>query len=501
MNIMDASFRRDTLIGRSIALPFQRQFLWPALLLALFAAISAASVLYSKEATWALLVPLIVIGAIAALWIIGLAVAGSTGAIIAYLALVCFITDGQFRARGAGEITTDWQSALKFGLWAGAGVIGFAHLPRLRTLLSRPGPACWLAYITIAMVSSSYAPTPAYSFGCAFSLLCFFAFAFTLTTKLTEKQVLWTLTSTLAVFLLIGWVVYYEVPSLGVTQFSTYINTVVMRMCGIAGQANNLGTVCATYIGAVYLLWAGGYCRLLFALPLGAFGAITLISSDARTGMISIAVAIAVAELARSIWALVAAALVAVTGSILYFVFGINMTMLGTTFSRSGDPQEVLTLTGRFDIWAFVWQKILEQPMFGWGYNASKAILSQYLGFKDDLIVDTAHNMLLQSLFSVGIIGTLPIVIMVFILLYNMVVRPNRFRDLFLISLIVDGISDTSALGTTPTVLTLLFLVISVLPPTPARVRIQRSAGRKPAHAAVMRRQPALAAARQGLSA
>ena len=67
MNIMDASIRRDALIGRSIALPFQRQFLWPALLLVLFAAISAASVLYSKEAAWTLLVPLIVIGAIAAL--------------------------------------------------------------------------------------------------------------------------------------------------------------------------------------------------------------------------------------------------------------------------------------------------------------------------------------------------------------------------------------------------------------------------------------------------
>jgi exopolysaccharide production protein ExoQ len=466
---MATSIRRDTLNGPSVGSLFQRQFLWVGLLVLLFASISAASVMYSGEAPWAILVPLVVIGVAAGLWIIGLAVGGSTWAIIAYLALVCFITDGQFRARGAGEITTDWQSALKFGLWTGAGVIGFAHLPRLRTLLSQPGPACWLAYITIAIVSSAYAPTPAYSFGCAFSLLCFFAFAFTLTTKVTESQFLWTLSTTLGVFLVIGWIVYYEVPTLGVTQFSTYVNTVVMRMCGIAGQANNLGTVCATYIGAVYLLWRGGYCRLLHALPLAGLGAATLVASDARTGMISIAVGIVGAELARWTWALVASALVVVLGGILYFILGLNVGMIGTAFSRSGDPNEVLTLTGRFDIWAYVWQEILEHPLFGWGYNASKPLLSQYLGFKDDLVVDTAHNMLLQSLFSVGLIGTIPILVVILILFVNLLKRPNRFRDLFLISLVVDGISDTSALGTTPTVLTLLFLIISILPTAPAR--------------------------------
>jgi O-antigen ligase len=158
-----------------------------------------------------------------------------------------------------------------------------------------------------------------------------------------------------------------------------------------------------------------------------------------------------------------------VLGGILYFILGLNVGMIGTAFSRSGDPNEVLTLTGRFDIWAYVWQEILEHPLFGWGYNASKPLLSQYLGFKDDLVVDTAHNMLLQSLFSVGLIGTIPIIIVILMLFVNLLKRPNRFRDLFLISLVVDGISDTSALGTTPTVLTLLFLIISILPTAPAR--------------------------------
>lgn len=500
--MMNASIMRGIpSIGHPSNLSFQRHFLLAALLVLAFAAISAASVFYSIEASWALLVPLIVAGVIVGLWVIGLAVGGSTGAIIAYLALICFITDGQFRIRGAGEIATDWQSALKFGLWAGAGLIGFAHLPRLGTLLNRPGPVCWLAYITVAMVSSAYAPTPAYSFGCAFSLLCFFAFALTMTNKLTESQVLWTVTTSLGVFLLIGWGVYYAYPELGVSRFSTFLNTVVIRMCGIAGQANNLGTVCATYIGAVYLLWSLGYCRLLYALPLGLLGAATVISADARTGMISAVGAIVIAELARSIWALIAAALAAVTGCILYFVLGLNLGFLGTTFSRSGDPTEVMTLTGRLDIWEFVWQKILEQPLFGWGYNASKTVLGQYLGFRDDLMVDTAHNMLLQSLLSVGFIGTAPIIILVFVLLFNMVTRPNRFRDLFLVSLIIDGISDTSALGTTPTVLTLLFLVISVLPPTPARARQQVAGRRMPAGETVTGRREASPAMPQGLPA
>src|SRR5262249_38395615 len=148
-------------------------------------------------------------------------------------------------------------------------------------------------------------------------------------------------------------------------------------------------------------------------------------------------------------------------------VFSLRLDALGGHFSRSGDPTEVFTLTGRLEIWQFVWERIVERPLFGWGYSASKVLLPNYTGFQDNLLIDTAHNMLLQSLLSVGFVGTLPILAVTFYLLYSVVFRPYPFRDMFFLITIISAISDTAALGTTPTMLTLLFIMASVLPKAP----------------------------------
>ncbi len=466
---MIASFTQMTASRRRLP-PDTRHL--PVLTIAIlsFAALSAVAIQLSDQASWVIFTPLIAIGLIVGLWITARAVSGSTSAIITYLVLVVFISDAQFRARGAGEIGTDWQSLLKFALWIGAGAIGLANAPPLRSWAGRFGPACWLAYAVMAMISSSYAPAPVYSFGCAFALLCLLPFTLALITKLSESQFLWTLTLTLAAFLVIGWVVYYENPRLGTSEFWTY-RGIELRMCGIAGQANNLGSVCAKYLGAVFLLWYSGRCRPRLAVPLAALGIVTLNASDARTGMIAIAGAIGGVLLARSMKTLISATLAAIAGTVAIMVFSLRLDALGGHFSRSGDPTEVFTLTGRFEIWEFVWQRITERPLFGWGYSASKVLLPQYTGFQDNLMVDTAHNMLLQSLLSVGFLGTLPALAVTLYLFYSLIFRPYPFRDLFFLVVIISAISDTSALGTTPTILTLLFMMASVLPKAPARGR------------------------------
>ncbi|MDB5393541.1 MAG: hypothetical protein JWM91_1047 [Rhodospirillales bacterium] len=474
MTTMDSRARTD--ISKRLMQPDLGHLPIVAIVILAFAIISAIAVRMSGQAGWIIYTPLIAIGAAIAVWIIVRAASGSTSAIIIYLALVVFISDAQFRARGAGEIGSDWQSVLKFALWTGVGIIGLATAPPIRVWLRRPASLCWLAYAVIAMTSSLYAPAPVYSFGCAFTLLCFLPFAFTLIDKLSEGQFLWTITGTFAVFLSIGWVVFYEDPKLGTSEFWTY-SGLELRMCGIAGQANNLGAICAKYLGAVFLLWISGRCRLRYAVPLAALGIATLAASDARTGMIAVVVAIAGVLLARSMKALVGATLVAITGALATLVFSFRLDALGSHFSRSGDPTEVFTLTGRIEIWQFIWEKITERPFFGWGYSASKVLLPEHLGFQDGLKVDTAHNMLLQSLLSVGFVGTAPVVAVALYLLFNMLYRPYPLRDLFFLIVMISAISDTSALGTTPTVLTLLLFVASVLPQAPTRRQPMLSAG------------------------
>lgn len=431
--------------------------------IAALALLTAIAGLVLDNAAWAAAAPLGLSVALFTVWLILQAAAGSKRAIAFYLALIVFVTDAQFRARGAGEIGADWQNMMKFALWAGAGVIGFARMPPLGRAFGRLGPACCLAFIVAAVVSTIYSPAPGYTLGCALALLCFLVFAYALLDRLSEAEILWTIVASLTAFLLIGWVVYYENPTLGTSKF--WVDDIIeLRMCGIAGQANNLAAACAKFLGALFLLWWSGRIRLLVLAPLSALGLITLAASEGRTAMLAIMAAVAVVILARSLWLAAAAVLGGVGAILAVTVLSLRFDMITDRLSRSGDPNEVFTLTGRLDIWHVVWTRIAQKPLLGWGYNASKVVLGQFEGFNYGLMVDTAHNMFLQLLLSIGFVGTLPVIVVLLSLIWNVVVRPYPFRDFFLTVIVVTGISDAIALGSTPTVMTLLFFIICILP-------------------------------------
>ena len=412
---------------------------------------------------WAPLIPLGLGAAILGGWLVLAAIYGSPTAIMLYFAAIAFMTDAQFRVRGAGEISADWQSALKFLLWLGAGVIGIAHMPPLRVMLGRPACVLWLAYILVALASAIFSPVPAYSFGCALALFCLFAFSFSLTTKLTQPQFLWTLLLSVTVFNIGGWAVFYAYPELG-TSAAWTTSGLLMRMCGLAGQATNLGAICAKAVGAAFILYYTHKRGRGLSLVLGVFAFVTLLKSDARTTEIATVIGIAAIIASRSVWRVGGGLLLSLSCLFVLQVFPQVGGMLGSSFSRSGDPTEVYTLTGRLEIWDFAWQQIKLSPIVGYGYNSSKVVLGSHIGFENGLMVDSAHNLYLQNLLSVGLIGMIPLVLLLGYLAYRCVVRPIPLVCYTLVIVLVSSISDTDSIGTTPTLMTVLFFVVSVMP-------------------------------------
>ena len=220
------------------------------------------STMLSNSIPWAPYIPLGLVALGLAGWVVLAAIYASPTAIMLYFGVVMFVTDGVFRLRAPGDNSLDWQSFLKFLLWLGAGVIGFAHMPPIRQLLARPACACWLAYICVALASAIYSPTPAYSFAAALAVFCLFAFAFTLTRHLSEGQILWTMLISLTIFNIGGWIVFYAVPDLGISEGELIADlTFGQRMAGLAGQANNLGSVCSVAVGAAFVLWYTGRAK------------------------------------------------------------------------------------------------------------------------------------------------------------------------------------------------------------------------------------------------
>ena len=441
----------------------QRDIQLIVIVLVCTALVFLASAFLADTIPWAPFIPLGIIATGLGAWLVLAAALGSPVAIMVYFSALAFMTNAQFRVRGAGEMSGDWQSALKFLIWIGAGVVGYLHMPPLRVLLARPGCACLLAYICMALASSIYSPVPGYSFGCALALLCLFAFSFSLTTRITESQLLWTLLITLTIFNIGGWFVFFAIPDLG-TSAAWTTSGMMMRMCGLAGQATNLGAVCAKAIGAAFILWYTHRCGTLAAIILGGFALATLIKSDARTTEIAAIAGVGAILASRSLWLSVGGMFGATTGLLLLQFFPNLIKVLGNQASRSGDPTEVYTLTGRLEIWDFAWSQILRNPILGYGYNSSKVVLGSYMGFENGLMVDSAHNLYLQNLLSVGALGMIPLVILLIYIAIRCIVHPIPIVVYMFVLVLISSISDTDTIGTTPSLMTVLFFIICVWP-------------------------------------
>jgi len=166
-------------------------------------------------------------------------------------------------------------------------------------------------------------------------------------------------------------------------------------------------------------------------------------------------VGIAAVILRRSVWLWGSAALGAAVLALLALSVQLRDVMsLSGGLSRSGDPSELFTLTGRTEIWEFAWDKIVLSPWIGYGYNSSKFILPEFDGLPG-LKVDEAHNMLLQNLLAVGVIGTIPLLCMILHMLADFIRAPDPRRDLFTFLMLVWGVTVAGAFGSTPTVLSL----------------------------------------------
>lgn len=419
------------------------------------AALILLSVRLGRDQDVMLLLPVVIVLAAAAGWVALLACAGQGWAMLAVLVVLAFVNDALFRQRDPGEIGLDWQNALKFALWGLAWLIGICNLPRTWPLL-RGGAFVWMSlYLGYALLSSFYSAAPLYSFSTAFGLTGMALFAAALAVSATEKQILLSFALSLFVFVLVGWVAYYAAPDIGRSLFITSHGTVVERMCGLAGQPNALGAGIAVLLALVCLLWVRGHIGVLAVAVLGGGGLFTLLVADSRTALLGLIIGIAAITLRRSIWLYGPAIL----GGCVLALGGLSIQLrdlmsLSGGLSRSGDATELFTLTGRTEIWEFAWDKILLNPWIGYGYNSSKFILPQFDGLPG-LKVDEAHNMLLQNLLAVGVVGTIPLIGFLLTCLADYVRAPDARRDIFTFIILVWGITVAGAFGSTPTTMSL----------------------------------------------
>jgi O-antigen ligase len=370
---------------------------------------------------------------------------GRRWAWIAFLALYIFLSEVNLRTRPIGAGGMDWQVAMKLAVWFGGAILAMLRINAVFELLRTPIGAAATCFLSFLLLSSAWAPEPGDSLVSSILLICTLLFAMAMVAELSIRDIL--------IGLAIGYCTIV-LPSLAISPFMVSFAPVnadslgeADRLRGFTTHPVSLAALCSMLIVCCVSLMFYMPKRRIVLGGLIVLALVTLMLSQSRMALVAVLVSGFVFWLRirpGASWLIPIGVLAATAVTLTTASVGLENVLpkeLVNLVSRSGDINELLTLTGRSFIWEFTLNQIAEAPILGHGHNSAEPIfLERFLYFT----VTHAHNLILQSLFSVGMVGTLFLVTILVIQLRTFLVSPDLFRDVMLLTLLVSGITETA---------------------------------------------------------
>ncbi len=358
----------------------------------------------------ALLVPLGLAATALGIWFLVQAASGRIWALSLMTAFALIVPNISFIERDLSESTNlDAQKGLKLVLWLAMGVVAAARWPHYKHLLGDRLVGAFLLFSLLAALSTLWSPTPAYTAAGGLSLVASLLFCCAIAAELPDEIFFKTIVGSMILYLAMNLAAGLFVPAVSWALSQGDENS--YRLAGVASHPNVLAKEIASFIClAVPLAMLRDQRRL--AIGLGLAGFVLMLMTGSRTSLIAIVAAFAIPVMMESrvkvgplAWA------GALAGGMVLVVMSTGLVALPAnllgSMSRGGDGSEILTMTGRTELWAFVWEKIQQAPLLGHGFNTAQTVLSIDWWGQPDAAVG-AHNMWLQSLLTLGIAGTIP---------------------------------------------------------------------------------------------
>lgn len=327
------------------------------------------------------------------------------------LSLLYFAQDFTLRQGLVGGGGTDLQSLVK-GLIA-ALLLGYGLFNGLSKTTRHPVLGLWLVYALFAAFTASYSSARALGIGSGMALVGI-ALGTAQAASRSEKG--------LAAY----WVGLYSAAVLASVLSLILLATVPMmardladpgafRLRGVTGSANSLGPIMAVgmIIGLSMVkrtqgLW-GKRLHWVFILTL----LVALVLTNSRSSMIGAVAGVAAVAVIRRQQGILTLLLVALGASLAAVTLLVpslmkNLAALVVEFvSRSGNVHEITSFTGRSDIWVASVKLIQAKLWFGYGLGSVRVELPKVFFDAWGNTTTTAHNFVLESMISVGLVGTL----------------------------------------------------------------------------------------------
>ncbi|MQY51033.1 hypothetical protein GH865_07070 [Rhodocyclus tenuis] len=329
----------------------------------------------------------------------------STWLPVSMIGFVFLVMDLTLRSGYVSGGSFDIQSVLKGVAWVFVLTYGLANgakkLPQDALLL------LFFAYTLYAFASAFYSKAMLLGVGSGCALLALSTFAGVIGSwdRATLTRMWGGIFLACVVMGMLSLTLYFVAP-----QMAIDIVAGPNRLRGATGSGNSLGPIMSIGILLGIYHWSDATKakRFVLAITLVLLAAALLMSQSRASIFGLIAGILVVAALGNVLVSIVALLLGSVAIWSLYQpgVVDSLLSELAALISRTGRVTEITSFTGRSDIWAAVTHKWLESPWIGFGLGSPRIVIPEAYADRWGNTHESAHNWLLESLISFGIVGT-----------------------------------------------------------------------------------------------
>lgn len=393
------------------------------------------------------------------LWCIAKAGSQGGGFLVVMVVLLILLSDLSVRGAATG---IDAQSVVKFAIW----VSGLLLLPwRFDVVRQASGNLPTLALLMFglwALLGTVYSITPVYTFAAALGFLGMWVLAVVFAASCDPRRGLLWVNATLLAMSVASLLLWVVAPGVAMVD---YENATVVRLGGIFGNANQVGSIAALALLLSFVVWfqkpnrAGGLL-LLLALPACAA---CLLMSQSRTSMFGAAAGVFVVVLRRHPWLLLPTVPLGVTLAAIALAYPEAIDFLIGLVARGGNVAQVTNFTGRTEIWQFVTSEIAKAPVLGHGFASTRELFLKGHVFAWGWTTNSAHNLWLQAWVTTGAVGLGLVLANQLASLKALVLQPMAVRDGLLAYFIATGLLEAGPVGPTVSVLTFVWIWASAL--------------------------------------
>lgn len=413
-------------------------------------------------------------------------------AVAIYLAaFACMGLHAKFRVRDYLDTSIDFVVILQGLIFAGFLATGAMVLGERSARFKKPALVLLAIILTTAMLSNIGAPDPQYSAFSTIALVATLVFATYCAMVLSPSDLASVAILGTAPIVLLSFVVYLFPGHTG--DFVWMHETGARyRLEGIANNPIGLSLFCAIHVFGLYYKsvladrkefgWVAVSCILI---PIAL---ICLWASGSRGPSIGLVAAVTLSSVlvlrpfGRATVPIFCAG-IAVTIPLLYFTVTEALSNASlSAFARSGDAEEVATMTGRTEIWGGIAGLIGEAPLLGYGMGAPLQVLSEFSTSPTFNIVE-AHNLFLHSSLMIGLPGAAAIIALIAYGLFRAHNKRHGFALIALLYFAVTGITENYLFSNRPNWHTLLFFAVvlsAARERSPKPVRAAGSPGQPP---------------------